>query len=57
MNQIIDLLKRHRSIRKFKQIPIKKEIVCGIIEAAQCASTSNFVQAYTITFFRRRDRY
>ena len=48
MNQVIDLLKNHRSIRKFKQEPISNEKTHAIIEAAGCASTSNFIQAYSV---------
>jgi nitroreductase len=48
MNQVIALLKNHRSIRKFKQAPISNEKVLSIIEAAGSASTSNFIQAYSV---------
>ena len=48
MNQVIDLLKNHRSIRKFKKEPVSDEKVLTIIEAAGAASTSNFIQAYSV---------
>lgn len=48
MNQVIALLKDHRSIRKFKQDPISDEMVLSIIDAAGSAATSNFIQAYSI---------
>jgi len=48
MNEVIKLLKFHRSIRKFKEDKVDEEKIRAIIEAAQCASTSSFVQAYTI---------
>lgn len=48
MNPIIDLLSSHRSIRKFKDRPIDEATLKKIVKAAQCASTSNHVQAYTI---------
>lgn len=48
MNQVIDLLKNHRSIRKFKQDPISNEKVLTIVEAAGSAATSNFIQAYSV---------
>jgi nitroreductase len=48
MNQVIDLLKNHRSIRKFKQESISNEKVLAIIEAAGIAATSNFIQAYSV---------
>jgi len=48
MNEIIDLLKAHKSIRKYKDQPIEAEKIKAIIECAQSASTSSFIQAYTI---------
>ncbi|MCG6202595.1 oxygen-insensitive NADPH nitroreductase [Psychromonas antarctica] len=48
MNQIIDLLKNHRSIRKFTPEPISNEKVHAIIEAAGSAATSNMIQAYSV---------
>lgn len=48
MNQVIELLKNHKSIRKFKETKIDEDKIKTIIEAAQCASSSSFVQAYTI---------
>lgn len=48
MNEVIKLLKSHRSIRKFQDKLIDDALVQQIIEAAQCASSSSFVQAYSI---------
>jgi nitroreductase len=48
LNPIIKLLASHRSIRKFKDRPVEDELVRIIIETAQCAATSNHVQAYTV---------
>jgi len=48
MNETIKLLKDHKSIRKYKDQPIEDEVLKTIIECAQCASTSSFIQAYTI---------
>ena len=48
MNEVIQLIKSHRSIRKFKDTPIEESILLEIIEAAQWASSSSFVQAYSI---------
>ncbi|MFF2158686.1 oxygen-insensitive NADPH nitroreductase [Paenibacillus chitinolyticus] len=48
MNSVIDLLTRHRSIRKFKPDPIPGDQLQAIIASAQMASTSSSVQAYTI---------
>ena len=48
MNQVIRLLKNHRSIRKFTPEAISDEMVYAIIEAAGWAATSNFIQAYSV---------
>ncbi|MBF4691688.1 oxygen-insensitive NADPH nitroreductase [Fusibacter ferrireducens] len=48
MNDTLKLLKSHQSIRKFKADPIPKNFIDEIIEAAQMASTSSFLQAYSI---------
>ena len=48
MNPTIETMQSHRSIRKFKEKAIADEILESILKAAQCAATSNFIQAYTI---------
>ncbi|TNE99526.1 MAG: oxygen-insensitive NADPH nitroreductase, partial [Gammaproteobacteria bacterium] len=48
MNPIIELQKSHRSIRKFKDQKIPRDLFEELIRAGQCAATSNHVQAYTI---------
>lgn len=48
MSEIINLLKNHKSIRKYKEKEIDEKLLHSIIEAGQHASTSSFVQAYTI---------
>ncbi|SRR5690554_2357038 len=48
MNEVIQLIKNHRSIRKFKDQPINEEQIKAIVEAAQSASTSSYYQAYSI---------
>lgn len=48
MNETINLLKSHRSIRRFKDTPLEPELLQSIIEAAQAASSSSFLQPYTI---------
>jgi len=48
MNEIVNLLKSHKSIRKYKDQPIDAEKIKTIIECAQSAPTSSFIQAYTI---------
>lgn len=48
MNPVLKLLRSHRSIRKFKDRPVKEDTLRAILRAAQCAATSNFLQAYTV---------
>ncbi len=48
MNQVIELLNRHRTIRKLKSDPVPEEIKRTIIECGQMAPTSSHFQAYTI---------
>ena len=44
----IDLIKSHRSIRKFKPDAIAPELLQSILEAGQSAATSSYAQAYTL---------
>lgn len=48
MNDTIEMLLNHRSIRKYIDKPISDEIVDTIIDSAQMAPTSSHFQAYTI---------
>lgn len=48
MNETINLIKSHRSIRKFLNEQIEREKINAILTSAQAASTSSFMQAYTI---------
>ncbi len=48
MNPVIDLLKSHRSIRKFTDQQVDDTVIQQLAEAGQGASSSNHVQAYTI---------
>lgn len=48
MNEIINMLASHQSIRKYKDIPVQEEIVKEIIRVAQWSSSSSHFQAYTI---------
>jgi nitroreductase len=48
MNSTIDLLKSHSSVRKFTNKKIEAEMLNEILTSAQAASTSSFMQAYTI---------
>jgi FMN reductase (NADPH) len=48
MNETIRLLNRHRSIRRYTQAGISEEELEAIIQAAQMASSSSGVQAYSV---------
>ena len=48
MNETINVLASHQSIRKYKNIPVKEETLKEIIKVAQWSSTSSHFQAYTI---------
>ncbi|WP_129990370.1 oxygen-insensitive NADPH nitroreductase [Rahnella sp. CFA14(1/10)] len=48
MTPTIDLLRSHRSIRAFTHQPVSDEQREAIIAAAQAASTSSFLQCYSI---------
>ncbi|MCK5835840.1 MAG: oxygen-insensitive NADPH nitroreductase [Desulfobacula sp.] len=54
MNSTLDILSSHRSVRQFRDKPIEESKFQTIVRAAQCASTSHHVQAYTI--IRVRDK-
>lgn len=48
MNETIQNLKAHVSVRAFKDTPLSDEIKDVLIQAAQSGSTSNFVQGFSI---------
>ena len=48
MSSVIDLLKSHRSIRKFKDRAIDPDVLNDIFLAGQAAATSSFLQGSTI---------
>lgn len=48
MNQVIETILDHRSIRKFEDTALTEEQIKTIVQSAQAASTSSFVQAYSI---------
>jgi nitroreductase len=51
-NDLARLILNHRSIRGYTDEPIPDEIVGDILDAAQMAPTSNFLQAYSIIVVR-----
>lgn len=48
MNDVIELLKSHTSVRNFTDQQVDDQLLNQIIQASQYASTSNHIQAYTI---------
>nr|WP_309101042.1 oxygen-insensitive NADPH nitroreductase [Fredinandcohnia onubensis] len=48
MNTVIETIMNHRSIRKFEEKLLSDEQIRTIVESAQAASTSSFIQAYSI---------
>lgn len=48
MNEVIKQLMNHRSIRQFTEEKLTGEEVRRLVEAAQMASTSSYLQAYSI---------
>ena len=55
MSAVIELLKSHRSIRKFTSQPISEELFEQLVEAGQAAATSSFLQGSTIIRVRQRE--
>ncbi|MCJ7688267.1 MAG: nitroreductase family protein, partial [Clostridiaceae bacterium] len=55
MNETINLLKSHKSIRKYKDQPVEDEKIKTIIECAQSAATSSYIQAYTIISVKNKE--
>ena len=50
MNQVKDLLRSHTSVRKYTGEEIPKEVVYDLVQTAQMAATSHFVQAYSVIY-------
>ncbi|WP_018665350.1 oxygen-insensitive NADPH nitroreductase [Heyndrickxia acidiproducens] len=48
MNPVIETILNHRSIRHYQDRPLTDEQVKLIVQSAQAAATSHFVQAYSI---------
>jgi FMN reductase (NADPH) len=48
MNEVIQTILAHKSIRKFKSEPLSEDTVKTLVECAQAASTSSYQQVYTI---------
>jgi FMN reductase (NADPH) len=48
VNEVIKTILNHRSIRDFEDKPLTDEQIKTIVSSAQAASTSSFIQAYSI---------
>ncbi|WP_047983382.1 oxygen-insensitive NADPH nitroreductase [Ornithinibacillus californiensis] len=48
MNTVIDTILSHRSVRKFEDKKLSQEQIETIVRSAQAASTSSYIQAYSI---------
>ena len=48
MNKVIETILNHRSLRQFEDKPLTDEQIKTIVSCAQAASTSSFIQAYSI---------
>ncbi|MFE1243314.1 oxygen-insensitive NADPH nitroreductase [Fictibacillus sp. NPDC058756] len=48
MNEVIETILAHKSIRKFKDKSISEEMITTLVECAQAASTSSYQQVCTI---------
>lgn len=55
MNQAIDAILGHYSVRKFEDKDLTEEELTLLIKSAQAASTSSFVQAYSIIGITDKD--
>ncbi|GIN84665.1 FMN reductase (NADPH) [Heyndrickxia sporothermodurans] len=56
MNQIIETILNHRSIRKYEDKPLTDEQIEVIVRSAQAAATSSYVQAYTIIGIKDKEK-
>ena len=55
MTSITELLKGHRSIRKFTSKKVEQSLINSCIEAGQAAATSSFIQACTVIQVNNRE--
>lgn len=51
-----ELLRNHSSVRIYDGQPISKEIVVDLVETAQMAATSHFIQAYSVIWVTDEDK-
>lgn len=55
VNVVIETLLNHRSIRKYKETPLTDEQIGYIVASAQAASTSSYIQAYSIIGVKNKE--
>ncbi|GER67945.1 FMN reductase [Weizmannia acidilactici] len=56
MNSVIETILNHRSIRQYEDRPLSDDQIRLIVQSAQAAATSHFVQAYTILGIKDPER-
>ncbi len=56
MNEVIDTILNHRSIRHFEDKPLTTEQIKTIVTCAQAAATSSFIQAYSIIGVKDKEK-
>jgi FMN reductase (NADPH) len=56
MNTVIETILNHRSIRNFEDLALTNEQIKTIVECAQAASTSSYIQAYSIIGIKDPDK-
>jgi FMN reductase (NADPH) len=56
MNEAITTILNHRSIRHFKDKQLSDDQIKTIVACAQAASTSSFIQAYSIIGIKEKDK-
>jgi len=56
VNKLINLLKSHRTVRKYKNEKISDEVLYELINAAQYASSSSFLQSYSVIHIKDRNK-
>lgn len=52
MNEVLQLMKKHRSIRRFTEQEVDDELLREIIDSARHSATSSFLQAYSVVHVR-----
>lgn len=53
--ELLELIKNHRSVRRFKDRPVSDELIKEIISAARHSATSEFIQAYSVIRIRSEE--